>query len=74
MVFLNGAEIWKAPGEVGERHVITKEEVVRLHQIATERDVWFWGKKKHRLSEGQATATYFTLRVACPIFVLTSYF
>lgn len=43
MVMLNGAEIWKGPGQLWERHFLNQDEVRRLHSIAMDADAWFWG-------------------------------
>lgn len=50
MVLLNGAELWKGPGEVAERHVLPKEEIKRLHQLASDHDAWFWGYSQESLT------------------------
>lgn len=50
MVLLNGAELWKGPGEVVERHVIPKEDIIRLHQLAVDHDAWFWGYSEEALT------------------------
>ncbi len=43
MVMLNGAEIWKGPGQLWERHFLKRDEVRRLHSIAVDADAGFWG-------------------------------
>ncbi|WP_148361142.1 Cof-type HAD-IIB family hydrolase [Bacillus timonensis] len=43
MVFLNGAEIWKKPDDLLERHYLKRQDIIRLHQLATQTDSWFWG-------------------------------
>lgn len=43
MILLNGGEIWKAPGELLERHFMNEEHIYQLHQIAMKTDSWFWG-------------------------------
>lgn len=43
MVLLNGAELWKGPGQVVERHVIPKEDIIRLHRLAEDSEARFWG-------------------------------
>ncbi|MDR4886715.1 Cof-type HAD-IIB family hydrolase [Fredinandcohnia sp. QZ13] len=43
MVFLNGAEIWKTPADLFERHYLKTQDIFRLHRLATQTDSWFWG-------------------------------
>jgi 5-amino-6-(5-phospho-D-ribitylamino)uracil phosphatase len=43
MVFANGAEIWKNPKEVWKRTFIDKNDLVRLCQLAAEKNARFWG-------------------------------
>ncbi|MFT4416459.1 Cof-type HAD-IIB family hydrolase [Fredinandcohnia humi] len=43
MVFLNGAEVWKTPEELFERHFLSKNDILQLHQLAIETNSWFWG-------------------------------
>ncbi|MEH7382305.1 Cof-type HAD-IIB family hydrolase [Bacillus sp. JJ1533] len=43
MVFLNGAEIWKTPDDLFERHYLRTRDILRLHQLAIQTDSWFWG-------------------------------
>lgn len=43
MVLANGAEIWEEPGRILERHIIKKEYVQKLHQLAVNNDAQFWG-------------------------------
>ncbi|MEH7388157.1 Cof-type HAD-IIB family hydrolase [Bacillus sp. JJ1521] len=49
MVFLNGAEIWKTPDELLERHYLITQDILRLHQLATQTGSWFWGFTEDRL-------------------------
>ena len=43
MVLTNGAEVWASTSELLERHFIPEEEKLRLHQLAVEKDVHYWG-------------------------------
>ncbi|MGE6257023.1 Cof-type HAD-IIB family hydrolase [Heyndrickxia sporothermodurans] len=43
MVLLNGAEIWKKPGELLERHFIQSELFKKLHMIALSTNSSYWG-------------------------------
>lgn len=43
LVLLNGAEVWKAPGQLWERHFLSPEDVQRLHGMAVETGAAFWG-------------------------------
>lgn len=43
MVLVNGAEIWKGPGQVLERHFLRKEDVRWLHTQAERAGVRYWG-------------------------------
>lgn len=43
MVLLNGAEIWRRPGELVERHYLSKEDIHRLHSLAVEAGAGYWG-------------------------------
>ncbi|THE11807.1 HAD family phosphatase [Bacillus timonensis] len=49
MVFLNGAEIWKTPDDLLERHHLMTHDILRLHQLATQTNSWFWGFTEDRL-------------------------
>ena len=42
MVFLNGAEIWKGPGQIWERHALNGEDIRWLHQTAMNAGAEFW--------------------------------
>lgn len=42
MVTVNGSEVWKAPGELLNRHLMDAEKIDMMHQIAVEHDIWFW--------------------------------
>jgi HAD superfamily hydrolase (TIGR01484 family) len=42
IVSVNGSEVWKAPGELLSRHILSAELVRTLHEIAVENDVWWW--------------------------------
>lgn len=48
MVFLNGAEIWKTPGELLERHFMKIDDIRGLHQLAKQTNSWFWGFTENR--------------------------
>lgn len=43
MVLVNGAEVWKGPDRLLERHVMDREGVLRLYKLALEYGAWFWG-------------------------------
>ncbi|WP_068777072.1 Cof-type HAD-IIB family hydrolase [Paenibacillus sp. FJAT-26967] len=43
MVMLNGAEIWKGPGQLWERHYLSRQEIRKLHNLAVDAGAWFWG-------------------------------
>jgi HAD superfamily hydrolase (TIGR01484 family) len=43
MVLLNGAEIWKNPGNLLMRHFINHEYMNKLYGLANELEVEFWG-------------------------------
>ncbi|MCJ7842749.1 Cof-type HAD-IIB family hydrolase [Lederbergia sp. NSJ-179] len=43
MVLVNGAEIWKGPGEVWERYFISREDIRWLYEQAMKADAEFWG-------------------------------
>ncbi|GIQ68443.1 HAD family phosphatase [Xylanibacillus composti] len=43
LVTVNGGEIWRNPDELYEQHVMAAREIERLHQLAVDHDVWFWG-------------------------------
>lgn len=42
LVTVNGSEVWKAPGELLERHVVDPELIRRMHTLAVYYDTWFW--------------------------------
>jgi HAD superfamily hydrolase (TIGR01484 family) len=42
IVSVNGGEVWKAPGELLKRHLLSAELVRAMHEIAVENDVWWW--------------------------------
>ncbi|MUG71100.1 Cof-type HAD-IIB family hydrolase [Paenibacillus validus] len=42
LVTVNGGEVWKAPGELLERHPMQADEVRRMHQLAIQYDTWYW--------------------------------
>lgn len=43
MILVNGAEIWKKPGELLERNIIPEANVRELVRFAQENDARFWG-------------------------------
>lgn len=43
MVLVNGAEVWKKPGQLWERHFISREAIRALHSIAEEAGAKYWG-------------------------------
>jgi HAD superfamily hydrolase (TIGR01484 family) len=43
MVLVNGADLRKSPDEPWIQHVISKEEIRRLHELAVHHDARFWG-------------------------------
>lgn len=52
MVFANGAEIWKGPGRLWERHFIRREDIRWLYELATEAGARFWGYSVESLTRG----------------------
>jgi HAD superfamily hydrolase (TIGR01484 family) len=42
IVAVNGSEVWKAPGELLKRHLMSAELVRKLHEIAVKYDTWWW--------------------------------
>lgn len=43
MVLLNGAEIWEGPGRLHERNFLSREDIRKLHGLATGAGASFWG-------------------------------
>lgn len=43
MVLVNGAEVWKKPGQLWERHFINSEAIRTLYYIAEEAGAKYWG-------------------------------
>ncbi|GIP35394.1 Cof-type HAD-IIB family hydrolase [Paenibacillus sp. J2TS4] len=43
MVLLNGAEIWRKPGQLEERRYLSRDEIRKLHSLAVEADAGYWG-------------------------------
>lgn len=43
MVLVNGAEIWKGPGQLWERHFIKRDDIRWLHEQAMRAGAKFWG-------------------------------
>ncbi|MEY9095872.1 Cof-type HAD-IIB family hydrolase [Paenibacillus sp. RC84] len=43
MVLLNGAEIWKGPGRLWERHYLSRQQIRELHKLAVGAGAWYWG-------------------------------
>ena len=50
IVLVNGAEIWKRPGELMERHFISREGVRQLHKLAVDNEARYWGYSVESLS------------------------
>jgi HAD superfamily hydrolase (TIGR01484 family) len=42
IVAVNGSEVWKAPGELLKRHLLSAELVRKLHEVAVKYDTWWW--------------------------------
>jgi HAD superfamily hydrolase (TIGR01484 family) len=42
MVLLNGAEIWKEPGVLLQRHYLAEDKRHQLRQLAVDHDAWYW--------------------------------
>lgn len=42
LVLLNGAEVWKRPGELLQRHYLIPEHRARLLALALEHGAWYW--------------------------------
>jgi HAD superfamily hydrolase (TIGR01484 family) len=42
MITVNGSEVWKAPGELLQRHILSAELVRKLHEIAVKHGSWWW--------------------------------
>lgn len=53
LVYLNGAEIWKSPNDLMERHTIKQEDIVQLHELAVQTNSWFWGFSEKLLIKKQ---------------------
>ncbi len=43
LVTVNGGAIWRNPHKLYKQHVMDTGMIERLHQLAVEHDVWFWG-------------------------------
>lgn len=63
LVTVNGSEVWKAPGELLERHTLDTELIRRMHALAIHYDTWFWAycvkeiyNKEHWLPEAEIDA------------------
>ncbi|WP_077617610.1 Cof-type HAD-IIB family hydrolase [Bacillus sinesaloumensis] len=48
MVYLNGAEIWKSPNNLLERHYLMTQDILKLYHLAIQTDSWFWGFTEDR--------------------------
>lgn len=53
MVLLNGAEVWKKPDELLERHYIGKENIKMLYSLAKESGAKFWGYSGKSITRGR---------------------
>jgi hypothetical protein len=53
MVLVNGAEIWKRPGELMERHILASEDVRDLVKFAEANGARFWGYSVESLSHSR---------------------
>ncbi|WP_069201790.1 Cof-type HAD-IIB family hydrolase [Bacillus niameyensis] len=53
MVLVNGAEIWKGPGQLWERHFISREDIRWLHEQATTAGAKFWGYSVESLTHSR---------------------
>ncbi|MCC3355520.1 Cof-type HAD-IIB family hydrolase [Bacillus sp. REN16] len=53
MVLLNGADIWKSPEELIERHFIDKKDIEKLYHLANETNSLFWGYSPDSLTRKQ---------------------
>lgn len=43
MVLLNGAEVWKNPTDLLERHFILDEDIKNIYKLAVEAKAFYWG-------------------------------
>uniref|UniRef100_UPI000A682AB3 HAD family hydrolase n=1 Tax=Paenibacillus dakarensis TaxID=1527293 RepID=UPI000A682AB3 len=51
MVLLNGAEVWRGPGDLHKRVFLPEDEVRSLHKLAMENHAdWFWGYSRESLT------------------------
>lgn len=53
MVLLNGADIWRKPGDLLERHYIDKENMKTLYDMAKQTGAKFWGYSGARIIRGR---------------------
>jgi hypothetical protein len=53
MVLLNGAEIWEGPGRLHERIFIGRDDIRKLHQLATDAGAAFWGYSVESLTKSK---------------------
>ncbi|WP_156172233.1 Cof-type HAD-IIB family hydrolase [Paenibacillus dauci] len=49
MVTVNGSEVWKTPRELYRRTLLDPDLVRKMHDLAVEKDVWFWAYAVERL-------------------------
>ncbi|WNQ12620.1 Cof-type HAD-IIB family hydrolase [Paenibacillus aurantius] len=42
MVSVNGSEVYRAPGDLLQRHIMKQEWMDRLYAMAVENDTWYW--------------------------------
>ncbi|TFE24302.1 Cof-type HAD-IIB family hydrolase [Cohnella luojiensis] len=43
MITVNGGEIWTKPHSLHRRTLLDSQKVMKLHALAEQHDVWFWG-------------------------------
>ena len=53
MVLANGAEVWKGPDVLLERHTIEREDIRYLYDIAKKHGARFWGYHNEKLIRGR---------------------
>lgn len=49
MVTVNGSEVWKSPRELHRRTLLDPDNIRKMHQLAIDKDVWFWAYSVERL-------------------------
>ena len=53
MILVNGAEIWKSPGELLERHVLPADGIRELVKFAESHNARFWGYSMESLTQSK---------------------